>query len=178
MKAAPTPAPRYEFSEQVGHLMRRAYQRHVAIFQQTIPDSRLTGAQLSVLCALTDHGAMSMSEICRVTAIDLATMRGVIERLKARELDTAEADSVDRRKVIVGLTEAGAALLHETVPAARRVSELTTAMLNPAEQLALKYLLRKMADDSETAQAPADEPAAGAGPAAPRPLPARRLRRS
>ena len=32
-----TPAPdEYRFSDQIGHLLRRAYQRHVAIFQQTV----------------------------------------------------------------------------------------------------------------------------------------------
>ncbi|RYF36442.1 MAG: MarR family transcriptional regulator [Comamonadaceae bacterium] len=149
MKATRTTQPPYDFSEQVGHLLRRAYQRHVAIFQQTIPDSRLTGAQLGVLCALGDHGAMSMSEVCRITAIDLATMRGVTERLKARHLVSALADSVDRRKVIVTLTSSGERLLSETIPAAQLVSELTVANLNPAEQMALQYLLRKLADGSD-----------------------------
>lgn len=146
MKAARKTQSTYTFTEQVGHLLRRAYQRHVAIFQQTIPDSRLTGAQLGVLCALSDHGPMSMSEVCRITAIDLATMRGVVERMKARHLVSAMADSVDRRKVIVALTASGEKLLAEMIPAAQRISDLTVANLNLAEQLALQYLLRKLAD--------------------------------
>lgn len=86
-----------------------------------------------------------MSEVCRVTAIDLVTMR-VIERMKARDLVSAVADNADRRKVIVSLTSSGQKLLRETIPAAQRISELTVANLNPAEQLALQYLLRKLAD--------------------------------
>lgn len=143
------PPPNYDFSEQVGHLLRRAYQRHVAIFQQVIPDDRLTGAQFSVLCALRDHGAISMSEICRETAIDQATVRGIVERLKTRGLINTSADAVDRRKVIVALTEPGVALLNDVIPSAHRVSELTIANLNPAEQVALSYLLRKLANDSD-----------------------------
>ena len=27
----------YRFTDQIGHLLRRAYQRHVAIFQETVP---------------------------------------------------------------------------------------------------------------------------------------------
>ena len=38
----------YRFSDQIGHLLRRAYQRHVAIFKQTVPDSQLTAAQFVV----------------------------------------------------------------------------------------------------------------------------------
>jgi DNA-binding MarR family transcriptional regulator len=143
----------YDFSQQVGHLLRRAYQRHVAVFQEVIPDSRLTGAQFSVLCALRDHGAVSMSDICRVTAIDQATVRGIVERLKARDLVTTSADDVDRRKVIVALEPAGEALLEEVTPAAQRVSELTVTHLNPAEQVALSYLLRKVAADGSEAAA-------------------------
>ncbi|HEV3423866.1 MAG TPA: ABC transporter permease subunit [Paraburkholderia sp.] len=35
----------YEFSEQIGHLLRRAYQRHLAIFAQTIDDPQLAAVQ-------------------------------------------------------------------------------------------------------------------------------------
>ena len=47
----------YRFTDQVGHLLRRAYQRHVAIFQETVPDAQLTAAQFVVLCAVRDRGA-------------------------------------------------------------------------------------------------------------------------
>jgi len=136
----------YDFAQQVGHLMRRAYQRHVSIFQETIPDDRLTNAQFCVLCALRDHSASSMSEICRVTAIDQATVRGIIERLKTRGLITVTPDDTDRRKVIVKLAPDGKSLLEEVIPAAQRISELTLANLNPGERVALTYLLQKMAD--------------------------------
>jgi len=145
----------YDFAGQVGHLMRRAYQRHVAIFQEVIPDSRLTGAQFSVLCALRDLGASSLSEVCKATAIDQATVRGIIERLKARGLVRTAADAFDRRKVIVALEPDGAALLEETIPIAKRITELTVGALNPAERVALDYLLRKVANGSEDGAAAA-----------------------
>lgn len=141
----------YDFSDQVGHLLRRAYQRHIALFQENMPDARLTGAQFSVLCALGDYGAISMSEIGRATAIDQATVRGIVERLKARRLIATSADAVDRRKVIVTLEAAGVALLEAVTPAACRVSELTMARLEPAEQEALVYLLRKITLEASVA---------------------------
>lgn len=153
----------YDFTQQVGHLMRRAYQRHVAIFQQVVPDERLTGAQFSVLCALHDNGTCSLSDLGKATAIDQATVRGIIERLKARALVSTAMDTIDRRKVMVSLTPEGEALLLETIPAARQISELTVANLNPAERLALEYLLRKLADGPEEAT----EAAGAEGPAAP-----------
>jgi DNA-binding MarR family transcriptional regulator len=142
-------ADEYVFSDQVGHLLRRAYQRHVAIFQQTISDSQLTAAQFVVLCAIRQFVSCSLSEIVKVTAIDQATMRGIIERLKAREVIAVSHDAHDRRKVLVSLTPAGEAIVQATVPAAFAVSEATFGSLNPAERVAIVYLLRKMSGIEE-----------------------------
>lgn len=137
----------YHFTEQVGHLLRKVYQRHVAIFQHNVGDSQLTAVQFITLCAVRDMGPSSLTELVQVTAVDQATIRGIIERLKARELITVSPDPIDRRKVVVGLTAAGATLLVETVPHAEKITELTFGTLNPAERIALIFLLNKMLED-------------------------------
>lgn len=149
----------YKFTEQVGHLLRRAYQRHVAIFQQTIPDSQLTAGQFVVMCAIQEHGSCSLSEIARATAIDQATVRGIIERLTSRKLIAVSHDASDRRKVVVLLSPAGKALIDEVVPFAQDITERTMGTLNPAERVALLYLLRKMSDldDGSPQAGPAEE---------------------
>ncbi|TFL14093.1 MarR family transcriptional regulator [Pusillimonas caeni] len=134
----------YDFSEQVGHLLRRAYQRHTALFQQIIPDTQLTAAQFVVLCAVRDSGACSLSHIVKQTAIDQATIRGVIDRLKARKFVSVRHDEMDRRKVLVSLTEAGERLVESMVPFAFEITEKTFNGFNPAERMALLYLLNKM----------------------------------
>ncbi|MCK8663413.1 MarR family winged helix-turn-helix transcriptional regulator [Pseudomonas azerbaijanoccidens] len=144
-----TPDSSYVFSEQVGHLLRKAYQRHMAIFQQNVGDSQLTAVQFVTLCAVRDHGPSSLTELVKATAVDQATIRGIVERLKARELITLEPDPEDRRKVIVGLSADGDRLVQQTVPCAARISELTMSNLNPAEQVAVLFLLRKMIDDPQ-----------------------------
>ncbi len=77
--AAQEPAP-YDFSQQVGYLLRRAYQRHLAIFQAESGDGQLTSVQFATLCALKDHGAQSQGELVRQTGIDQATIRGIVDR--------------------------------------------------------------------------------------------------
>lgn len=148
--ASPSGEPHYDFSQQVGHLLRRAYQRHTALFQQIIPDTQLTAAQFVVLCAVRDCGACSLSEIVKRTAIDQATVRGVIDRLKSRKLLGVRHDDADRRKVLVSLTPAGLDLVGSMVPFAFDITEKTFAGFNPAEKLALVYLLNKMCE-SDTA---------------------------
>lgn len=140
----------YHFTEQVGHLLRKVYQRHVAIFQQNVGDSQLTAVQFITLCAVRDMGPSSLTELVQVTAVDQATIRGIVERLKARDLITVTPDPIDRRKVVVGLTDAGGVLLTETVPQAAKITELTFGTLNPAERIALIFLLNKMLEEPAT----------------------------
>jgi DNA-binding MarR family transcriptional regulator len=90
-----------------------------------------------------------LTELVKATAVDQATIRGIVERLKARDLITLEPDPQDRRKVIVGLSDSGHQLVRDTEPHAARVSELTMGNLNPGERVAMLYLLRKMIDDTD-----------------------------
>jgi MarR family transcriptional regulator, lower aerobic nicotinate degradation pathway regulator len=134
----------YDYSEQVGHLLRKAYQRHLGIFEDNVVDPQLTSVQFSVLCALYDLGPSSQADLVRASAIDQATIRGIVQRLEQRKLVTLTSDKGDRRKVILSLTDKGAALTEEMMPRGALISELTMSGLNPAERIALTFLLRKI----------------------------------
>jgi MarR family transcriptional regulator, lower aerobic nicotinate degradation pathway regulator len=141
---APFDVSGYDVSEQIGHLLRKAYQRHLAIFSQTIDDPQLTAVQFAVLSANRRLGPSSMSDLGKATAIDAATVRGIIERLKTRGLIELQTNEGDRRKMVVQLTEAGHALVAGITPTAARISELTLRDLNEVERVAVLYLLRKL----------------------------------
>jgi MarR family transcriptional regulator, lower aerobic nicotinate degradation pathway regulator len=130
----------YLFSDQIGHLLRRVYQRHTALFQQYIPDSQLTAAQFVVLCSVRDNQGSSLADIVK------ATVRGVVDRLKQRELVRVDHDPHDRRKVVINLTPVGQELVRKMEPFALQITESTYGTLNPAERVALEFLLRKMID--------------------------------
>jgi DNA-binding MarR family transcriptional regulator len=83
----------------------------------------------------------------KATSVDQATIRGIVERLKARGLIDLSKDTVDGRKVVISLLPKGEALLEEMYPRAYLISEKTVSRLNPAERVALLFLLRKIADD-------------------------------
>jgi DNA-binding MarR family transcriptional regulator len=137
----------YTFSDQVGFLLRRTYQRHLAIFQEHASDPQLTSVQFSTLCALRDGGPQSQGELVKATGVDQATIRGIIDRLKARRLIALSKDREDARKVIVSLTNAGAKILKEMIPRAKEITELTFGTLNPGERTALVYTLRRMLEE-------------------------------
>ncbi|RCW68563.1 MarR family winged helix-turn-helix transcriptional regulator [Pseudorhodoferax soli] len=142
--ATPTDRSGYKVKHQVGHLLRRAYQRHIAIFQERIPDSQLTMPQFVTLCAVRDLRACSLNEIVAETSIDQATIRGVVERLVSRKLLAVAADAQDKRKVSISLTATGTRFLAQIIDTAEVVSDETFGELNAAERVALVFLLKKM----------------------------------
>lgn len=149
-----TPTNDYKFSDQIGHLLRRAYQRHTAIFQEVVPDSQLTAAQFVVLCAVRDAGApCDMKQIVQSTAIDESSVRGIVERLKWRKLLTADHAPGDSRHMSIQLTKAGADLIEQTVPFALQISERTFGDLDAAERKTILKVLRKISgiDDATVA---------------------------
>ncbi|TWD48882.1 MarR family transcriptional regulator [Agrobacterium vitis] len=137
----------YNVTEQVGHLLRRVYQRHLAIFQDHAFDPSITSVQFMTLCVLRDKGPSSQSELVRATAIDQGTIRGIIDRLTARGLISLSRDEQDGRKVIMALTPEADTLLDNMVPSAQMISELTMGSLNAAERVALIYLLKRLLEE-------------------------------
>ena len=137
-------AAKYDFTQQIGYLLRRAYQRHTAIFQQTVPASQLTAAQFVVMLTVRDRGPCEIPAIVQHTAIDEPSLRGIVERLKWRQLLNADHEPGDARRMVVSLTPAGQELLEQTVPFAQEITELTYGDLNAQERATLVALLHKM----------------------------------
>lgn len=140
------PMFRLNLHERIGHVLRRAYQRHVAIFQQAMAEYKLTAAQFIVLATLLESGETSQSELVRQTAIDQTTIRGIIDRLKIRGLVVTTVDPTDARKVTVGLTPEGRKVTEGASEQVDSISDQTFNGLNQAERVAVLYLLRRMAD--------------------------------
>jgi DNA-binding MarR family transcriptional regulator len=161
---ADRPKSDYDFTKQVGHLLRKAYQAHIAIFQQMCADPQLTSSQLAVLATLRDRGASSLTEIGNAIVMDPATTRGIVERLKERKLISVLGDKNDGRRVIADLTENGRQLLAKVIPSALAISEQTMGTLNSAERVALLYLLNKISGSQAAATKTYAEARGAGGP--------------
>jgi DNA-binding MarR family transcriptional regulator len=134
----------YQLSDQIGHLLRRAYQRHTAIFQRRISDLDVTAIQFAVLVAVRDGGTMPLARIGAATAVDPATLRGVVSRLSERDLIVSQNDEGDRRQRLISLTPKGRDLVARLLPDAIEITRETLSPLNPAEVLAIGFLLKKL----------------------------------
>ncbi|MFQ5957987.1 MAG: MarR family winged helix-turn-helix transcriptional regulator [Alphaproteobacteria bacterium] len=143
-KRADETAGDYVLEEQVGYLLRRAHQRATAIFQCEIGNGQLTPTQWAALVKLDDEGPLSQNHLGRLTAMDPATIQGVIRRLAKRGLIERRADAVDRRRSALTLSPAGEALVERLRADGHRVSEAILASLGGKERKDLLDLLKRL----------------------------------
>ncbi|MDS1136359.1 MarR family winged helix-turn-helix transcriptional regulator [Nitratireductor indicus] len=134
----------YELDEQVGFILRKANQRHLAIFAARIGD--LTPPQFAALAKLYSVGATSQNQLGQLVAMDAATIKGVIDRLKARGLVTLEPHESDRRRLMVSLSPEGQETVEALLPEALEVTEETLMPLTPRETATFLRLLTKLAE--------------------------------
>ena len=90
----------YVLDAQIGYLLRLANQRHALIFQElSVLD--LTPTQFSAMVRLLDEGECSQNELGRRTAMDVATIKGVVDRLRGKGLVTLNPDPNDKRRTTI-----------------------------------------------------------------------------
>lgn len=132
----------YVLDDQIGYVLRRVMQRHLVIFSETIPD--ITTTQFAVLARLAQTGPLSQNLLGRETAMDAATIKGVVDRLAKLGMVSTSADANDRRRLIVQLTKDGSARFARLRDAALAVSVQTLGPLTAHERSALLALLARL----------------------------------
>lgn len=145
IKVAPSEMPEgYVLEDQVGHLIRRAHQRHTALFLAMIGDSQVTTTQYAALVKLHEMGELSQNHLGRLTAMDPATIQGVIRRLTGRKLISHRPDKNDKRRRCLSLTPAGRELVARLMANGPKVSQATLDPLDSAEQRQFLALLKRL----------------------------------
>jgi MarR family transcriptional regulator, lower aerobic nicotinate degradation pathway regulator len=143
---APASAPvrkRYVLNEQVGFLLRVAMQRHTVIFMSRMIEG-LTQTQFAALAKLFEVGPCSQNHLGRLIYLDAATIKGVVDRLRARGFVTTGHDPQDRRRRAVMLTAAGRRVTETAIAVAAEITAQTLAPLLAEEQRAVTRLLKKL----------------------------------
>ena len=133
----------YVLDAQIGFILRQVSQRHAVIFARDI-GADLTPTQWAALAKLAETGPCSQNQLGRLTAMDVATIKGVIDRLTARGLTETSADPEDGRRLRVSLTRAGQQLAEKVAANAFAISRETLAPLDPRERELFVELLSKL----------------------------------
>ncbi|WP_375458365.1 MarR family winged helix-turn-helix transcriptional regulator [uncultured Enterovirga sp.] len=139
----PDDVPGYVLDDQVGFVLRQVQQRHAVIFSAAFGEE-LTPLQWAAMSRLADIGECSQNHLGRLVATDVATIKGVVERLARRGLVETRPDPADRRRLLLRLSPAGLDAYRASVPRALAVTEATLEPLGPAERATLVGLLDRL----------------------------------
>ena len=136
----------YRLDDQVGFLLRRAYQRASANLVERIGIHDLTAPQFATLARLYERGKLSQNLLGRLVVMEPANIRDVVQRLKRRRLVATERDPADARQILIRLTPSGLALVQKLLPVEVACTAKTLTPLAPAERRLLYDLLRRLAE--------------------------------
>lgn len=139
----PDPDGGYHLQAQIGFVLRKANQRHLAIFSARMTD--LTPPQFAALAKLAEVGETSQNQLGSLIAMDAATVKGVIDRLKLRGLVEIGKHDADKRRLLVSLTPEGRGMIERLVPLALAITGETLAPLTRREAATLLRLLGRIA---------------------------------
>lgn len=136
-------APSYLLDAQVGFTLRQVIQRHATIFVSRMGED-LTMTQWAALAKLFEKGPCSQNLLGRATAMDAATIKGVVERLVKRGLVETRPDPDDGRRLVVSLTADGKALTERSIPLAHDITKETLSPLTKDERTQFLALLDRL----------------------------------
>jgi DNA-binding MarR family transcriptional regulator len=141
--SSPDDATGYVVDEQIGYLLRIAMQRHANIFSSLMVKG-LTAPQFAALSKLSQVGACSQNQLGRLVYLDVASTKGVVERLRSKGFISLRNDPDDGRRHEITITPAGRKALRRAMPIGKEITERTLAPLGAKERGELKRLLKKI----------------------------------
>ena len=135
--------PAYILDEQIGFILRQAYQRNSVLFGELFGDE-LTPTQWAAIAKLSEVGPCSQNHLGRLIAMDAATVKGVVDRLMKRGLVESAPSATDRRRLLVSLTAGGRKAFDQGLARAFEASAKTLSPLKANEQAVLLRLLKRI----------------------------------
>lgn len=129
----------------ISSLIPTVSKAHRNLAGSLLADLGLAAGQQFVLMLLWRTSPQSQSELTKQLLIEPPTAAKMLARLEAGGFLQRERSALDRRVVLVSLTDAGRALEGPVGSVWRTLEEQTTRDLSSAEQDQLRYLLARVA---------------------------------
>lgn len=130
-----------ELAQFTGSLIRRAQQRHVAVWQRIV-STEITSVQYAALVILSHKPGVSQREVCDELDLDRSTIADLVTRMARNGLIERSQSENDKRRKTLRLTPEGQAQLVLLRPRVECVEQALTTSLNAKECIELRRLLR------------------------------------
>jgi DNA-binding MarR family transcriptional regulator len=115
---------------------------------------QVTGPQRLVLRVIGQIPGISAGSVARLLHVHPSTLTGVLARLQTRGLIARQPDPADRRRSILVLTAAGAAIDRRHAGTVEAAVRKALATLAPAQQTATRRVLTRLVDSLDAEAAP------------------------
>ncbi|WP_416425127.1 MarR family transcriptional regulator [Pseudomonas sp. App30] len=126
-----------------GSLIRRAQQRHVAIWQQAV-STDVTSVQYAVLLVLEQRPGVSQRELGDELDLDRSTIAELVARMVRNSVVERVGDTQDKRRNTLYLTNQGRAQLEQLRPRVETVEQILTRQLSASERELLRDLIERL----------------------------------
>lgn len=163
--AAPAAVSEFDFTRSPIHLLRRAQQRALEIFNKEVGASGLTPRQFVVLLAVQENEGLTQTDLVNRTRIDRSTLADMISRLIKRGLLGRRRTERDQRANAVTITNDGRKALKAALGRIARAEERLLEMVPESRRSAFIDNLGVLAgapDDDAKPATPAAKPAKAA----------------
>ncbi len=124
-----------------GYLLLKAGHYMGQVFDATLATLHLTGREFLVLSFVSAAEGLSQQELAEHLGLDPTIIVGLVDSLEDRGLMTRTRDRADRRRNVLGLTDAGHDLHTCAIEAAASAEAEFLAPLSDAEHDTLRRLL-------------------------------------
>jgi len=126
-----------------GHLIRRAQQRHAALWQEQV-SAEVSSVQYAALAVLERMPGASQSELGAALDLDRSTIADIVSRLERRGVIERSSHESDRRRYSLRLTAAGLAEVDQLRPLVAEANAKLTEALSAGELATLRMLLKRI----------------------------------
>jgi DNA-binding MarR family transcriptional regulator len=127
-------------SKFTGSLVRRAQQRHVAVWLSEV-STEITSVQYAALEILQKTPGINQRQLGDELDVDRSTIADLVARMVRNDLIERSDDPVDKRSYVLFLTSEGKKNLATLRPRVEEVERILTARLTSRECLELRRLL-------------------------------------
>lgn len=127
-------------------LVGRVAHRLTCERERALVASGLNIDQWRVLSLLADGAGHPMSEIAEYAMVPAPTLTKIVDRLADSALVYRLPDRIDRRRVLVLLSELGRTVYDEHTPEVTSAESRVTDNLDAAERAQLRHLLERLSD--------------------------------
>jgi DNA-binding MarR family transcriptional regulator len=127
------------------HLIKWVEMATRARVERAMRDSPLSSSQLFAIALLHERGQATGAELARLMHLTPQAMTTLLRPLRDQGLITEAIDSAHRRRILLGLSDAGRALLAQVRAFSPALEEELLEDFAPEERAVLKQLLARIA---------------------------------